>query len=72
MRLVSSTVTPQALIEQLRQGGRIEVELQMPISVALFQLIANQLGSEGCRQPALDLAHDLILFPVRLFVGEIA
>jgi hypothetical protein len=37
---------PQALIEQLRQGGRIEVELQMPMpmSVALFQLIANQLG----------------------------
>jgi hypothetical protein len=35
---------PQALIEQVRQGGRIEVELQMPMSVALFQLIANQLG----------------------------
>src|SRR5438552_7496772 len=47
---------PQALSQELREGGGIKVKLQMPATVVLFQLIANELGQEGGGQPAPNLA----------------
>jgi hypothetical protein len=59
---------PQTLIEQLRKSRGIEVKLQAPATVLLFEF-----GHKRSGQPTPNLALNLLLFPLRFgFISSMA
>ena len=54
---------------QPRERGMVHTECQMPVTLALLQLVVQDFSYEWVRQPALDLVPNAWLGKVRFGFG---
>jgi hypothetical protein len=53
----------EAMCQQALPGSDVEVELEMPVTLALLQFVVDYVGQELAGEPALYLAANLLLIP---------